>query len=375
MGAIDEAARLRAWLRLARCPGVSPRKAVEAWHEADDLERLLRAPAGRGPWPPALHGESLHRQVEREIERTRKAGWQLLDFEHPAYPARLRQLAAPPLVLSVRGRLEAFVAPTVALVGARACTTYGSSVAVTLAAGLALRGCSVVSGLARGIDGHAHRAALDAGGATIAVLGTGLGRIYPAEHRRLADEIAERGVLVTEFPPGTPPLAPHFPRRNRIIAGLSVAVVVVEAAAASGSLITARWAMDEGRDVFVVPGRVGDPLSEGPFALIRDGASLVWDVDQLIAALPVTERPTTPSGGPGSVAPADADLPPGLDPEAATVLAAIPQRDERSIDELLEKVRLSTDAVLAALFSLELGGLVEALPGQRFRRRLHGPRR
>src|SRR5437762_9206972 len=207
-----------------------------------------------------------------------------------AYPANLREIQTPPGRLYVRGTLTEDDALAVAIVGARAATPYGVAVAERLAADLAARGVTVVSGLARGIDSAAHRGALRVGGRTIAVLGSGADVIYPPENRRLAARIEEGGAVVSQFAPGTPPLAHHFPLRNRVIAGLSLGVVVVEAAERSGALITARLAAEFGREVMAVPGPVTSPASRGAHALIRDGAALVESGEDVIAELPARWR-------------------------------------------------------------------------------------
>ena len=240
----------------------------------------------------ALADPALSRALDEERARTAAAGWALLDRDDPRYPPLLLELAVPPPVLAVRGDLDALHAGGAAIVGARAATDYGQRVARILSRDLAAAGIVVVSGLARGVDAAAHRATLDAGGRTVAVMGTGLDRVYPAEHRRLADAIAAGGALVTEFAPRELPLTYHFPRRNRIIAALSWAVVVVEASRTSGSLSTARWAAEQGRVVLAVPGRVGDPGSEGPLALLRDGAPAATCGADVWAVFPADARPS-----------------------------------------------------------------------------------
>src|SRR5215469_8792937 len=229
-----------------------------------------------GPRAPLCYTDfqSMNTTRERIYSETPSATPSIVLGE-ASYPANLREISTPPERLYVRGALRDVDALAVAIVGSRTATSYGLAVAERLAADLAARGVTVVSGLARGIDGAAHRGALRAGGRTIAVLGSGVDVIYPPEHRRLADDIVEHGALVSQFPPGTAPRSVHFPVRNRVIAGMTLGVVVVEAAAKSGALITARLAAELGREVMGVPGRVTSPASRGVHALIKDGAALV----------------------------------------------------------------------------------------------------
>jgi DNA processing protein len=280
-------------------------------------------------------------------------------------------------VLAVRGDLDALQAGGAAIVGARAATDYGQRAARVLARDLAAAGIVVVSGLARGVDAAAHRATLDAGGRTVAVMGTGLDRVYPAEHRRLADAIAARGALVTEFAPRELPLTYHFPRRNRIIAALSWAVVVVEADRTSGSLSTARWAAEQGRVVLAVPGRIGDPGSEGPLALLRDGAPVATCGADVWAVFPADARPPecAPEAPAGSPAPppgvggcSSPRLPSGYPASYYRVLGALSGPDPVHLDRIVEAAQASTEEALAALFTLQVAGFAEAVPGGRFRR-------
>src|SRR5713101_7757144 len=210
--------------------------------------------------------------------------------DEASYPANLREIPMPPVRLWMQGRVETDDALAIAIVGAREPTPYGLGCAERLAADLAVRGFTVVSGLARGIDSAAHRGALEAGGRTIAVLGSGVDVIYPPENRRLASDIAARGAIVSQFPPGTPPLAGYFPARNRVIAGLSLGVVVVEAAEKSGSLITAGLAGEVGREVMAVPGPLTSLLSAGAHRLIQDGAALIQGWEDIVGQLPLRWR-------------------------------------------------------------------------------------
>jgi len=291
----------------------------------------------------------------------------LLAREDPDFPEPLRVIPSPPSFLYVRGRLVPEDGLAVAIVGSRHATPYGIEVAERLAADLASRGVTVVSGLARGVDSAAHRGALEAGGRTIAVLGSGVDVIYPPEHRRLAALIEESGAVVSQFPPGTPPLAQHFPIRNRVIAGLSLGVVIVEATDRSGSLITAGLAADLGREVMAVPGRVTSPESRGAHLLIQDGAALVADWEDVVAQLPMAWRArvttTAPVALEGSREGMAAEREP--DVERGRLLELI--GDEAvSIDDVIERSGLASGRAAALLMALELDGLVRQFAGKRF---------
>ena len=301
----------------------------------------------------------------REIEAAERLGARLVVLGDPDYPAALGRLSLPPPVLCVCGELPA--GPAVAIVGSRRADAYGLEVADLFARALAASGVAIVSGFARGIDAAAHRGALAAeGGRTVAVLGCGLGVDYPAGHERLGREIAARGALVSEFPCGLPPRGWHFPVRNRVIAALAAGTLVVQAAPRSGSLLTARWALDLGRDVWAVPGRIFDERSVGPNALIRDGAPLVQHPREILEML---LPPAGRSGGPLAV-PVVAEepeepLPSGL---PGAVLAALPPGALRLPEEIAAGLEEPVDHVLGALLELELGGRVRRHPGAAYGR-------
>jgi DNA processing protein len=274
----------------------------------------------------------------------------------PEFPAQARGIAYLPERLWVRGAVVPADALAVAIVGSRRATHQGLAVAERLAGDLAARGVTIVSGLARGIDTAAHRGALDAGGRTIAVLGCGVDRVYPPENRTLAARIAERGAVISQFALGMPALAHHFPIRNRLLAALALGVVVVEAAEASGSLITAGHAADLGREVMAVPGPAGSPSSRGAHRLIRDGAALVENWGDVVAVLPERWRVCV-------AAPAPA---PASHGKVADPILALIGADPASIEELIERSGSSASHVAARLLALELDGLVRQLPGKRF---------
>jgi len=277
------------------------------------------------------------------------------------YPALLAPIAAPPS-LEVRGELTTDDALAIAVVGSRSATPYGLAVAETLAADLAARGVTIVSGLARGIDTAAHRGALEAGGRTIAVLGSGIDVIYPPEHRALAREIEGRGALVSQFARATAPRPWNFPARNRTIAALALGVVVVEAGERSGALITAALAGDLGREVFAVPGKITDPMSQGPLRLLQDGAKLVRDWTDVVQELPEHWRRALRVHSTSFRAPPQ---PSDRTPEGR-VLALLATDEPRQIDELIGRGIADASQISAALVALEIAGWARQLPGQRW---------
>ncbi|HEX6099088.1 MAG TPA: DNA-processing protein DprA [Thermoanaerobaculia bacterium] len=270
-----------------------------------------------------------------------------------AYPTLLREIADPPLALHFRGDLSLLARPALAVVGSRRASPYGVNAAGHIARAIAGAGIVIVSGGARGIDAAAHEAALDAGGATIAVLGTGIDVVYPLSNRRLFRRIEEQGLLVSEFPPGTPPRPENFPMRNRVISGLARGTAIVEATGRSGSLITARMAAEQGRDVFAVPGSVFSAGSEGTHRLIQYGAKLVHDANDVLEEFPgglhVTQRSET-----------------GPESPLKEVLDALSKDDGTHVDAVAARVRRTPALVAESLLQLELEGWIRALPGARY---------
>ena len=288
----------------------------------------------------------------RAIVRTRTTVVTELDL---LYPAALRHLHDPPHVLFLRGKFELLDQPAVAIVGARHHTAYGADAARQIAAELSAAGLVVVSGMARGIDCIAHQAALPGG--SIGVLGCGIDVVYPSQNAPLFRQMVTDGLLLTEFAPGTPALRYHFPQRNRLIAALSAAVVVVEASAKSGTLITAEHALELGREVFAVPGPIGSDASIGTNALIREGATLVTGADDVLAALGMAQGPRTPR--------AAARPPSGVSPDAERVWGLL-GGGATHVDRLMEETALAPAEALGALLELELRGAVRQLPGKFF---------
>lgn len=298
-----------------------------------------------------------------EVQRLDRLGVSLLSLSCPDYPQALRTIPDPPALLYCRGDLSLLSSPTVALIGSRAATEYGQRVAARLAAELAPLGLTVVSGAAYGIDAAAHRGALRSGGGTIAVLGCGVDVVYPRSHADLFREIMAQGLLLSEYPLGTPPEGFRFPARNRIISGLARGVVVVEATEKSGSLITARLALDQGREVFAVPGRIDSPKSAGTHRLIQQGAHLVHSVADIVEGL----------------AWGNSELSSHLEEHPAERAPEVPAQERllldsldtypRDIDTLVRMTALSIVDIHALLLQLELKGLIRQLPGQLYERR------
>ncbi len=364
----------RYYLALNRVEGLGPRR----------TRRLLaRFGSAEGAWrasEPALAqvvGPVLARRLaearatldlDRELERLRRLGIDLVTWEDPAYPPLLREIPDPPPLLYVRGRLRPEDRRAVALVGTRRPSRYGRQVAERFAAGLARAGVTVVSGLALGIDGVAHRAALEAGGRTLAVLGCGLDRVYPSEHRALARRLVaeDRGALLSELPLGTPPRRGHFVARNRILSGLAPVTLVVEAGAHSGALITARAALEQGREVFAVPGSIFSPASAGTNRLLAEGAHPALEVEDLLVALGM-ELAGAREAAPASPPPPPPDLP----PEAQALLRAL-SPDPQPLDEAAYAAGLDPATAARALTLLVLEGLVREEGGGRFARTAPG---
>ena len=300
--------------------------------------------------------------IERDVAWLAASGTAIVLYGDPDYPPLLAQIADPPAALYVLGSVAALATAQLAMVGSRNPTLAGRDTARGFAAWFARAGLTVTSGLAVGIDAASHEGALGAGGQTVAVCGTGLDRVYPAEHAALAERIRAQGALVSEYPPRTAPLAWHFPRRNRIIAGLSLGTLVVEAARRSGSLITARLALEAGREVFAIPGSIHSPLARGCHQLIKSGAKLVEEAADVMSELRISvpkEQLTLPLRGPASA--------PVLDKEYEMLLDAL-GFEPATIDVLVARTHLPGESVASMLLILELEGRVAALPGGRYGR-------
>jgi len=358
--------QLIAALRLALVSGVGPRTRRALLEKFGSAEAVLeaapsdlRSVQGVGPkLTERIVAARREVDAEAEIALCREHGVAIVVDTDERYPALLRQIPDPPGVLFVRGELQPPDGMAIAIVGTRHPTQYGLRQAERLSGSLARAGLTVVSGLARGIDGAAHRGALAAGGRSIAVLASGVLNVYPPEHAELAAEIAARGALVSESPPRFEPLAGSFPQRNRIISGLSMGVIVVEAGEASGALITARHAMEQGREVFAVPGRIEDRSSRGCHRLIRDGAKLVGSPEDVLEELGPLFRPTPREDGQVVHHPAELLL----NELEQQVLAAI-GGEATSIDAIVAATRLAVSQVLSTISVLEMRRVIRRLSG------------
>ena len=337
-----------AYRRASRALVALPPELLDA---PDALELLAGYCAREEQGIPALVA-GLRSEADELLGRAQAAGIGVITFTDASFPASLRQIPQAPVVLWVAGQVAALSAPGVAVVGSRAASAGGTEVAERLGHDLAAAGVTVISGLARGCDAAAHRGALDAGGLTVAVLGCGADVVYPAEHRGLYQRIRDTGAIVSELPPGSPPLPAHFPQRNRIISGLSRGVVVVEASDRSGSLITAACALEQGRDVMAVPGSILGSRHRGCHALLRDGACLVETAADVLEELGLT-APVARAGA-------------GATPEHDRLLTLLATEGDGDLDVLAERSGLPVSVLLPRLLALELAGLVRRAPGGRF---------
>lgn len=384
-----EADELGAWLRLTQAPGIggeAVRRLLAAYGSAE-----LALGAGPGGWrevagPAAATALAAPLPGWAEDLLNKTLAWldaapgqrHVLCLGDPGYPAALLNTADPPALLFAQGRLALLEAPSLAIVGSRRATAQGLENAEAFAAHLSRTGLTIVSGLALGVDGAAHQGALTGAGSTIAVVGTGLDLVYPSRHKALAHRIAEHGLLLSEFALGTPSIAHHFPRRNRVIAGLSLGTLVVEAALQSGSLITARLALECGREVFAIPGSIHSAQSKGCHRLIKDGAKLVETAEDILQELrwPAGSLADGPRAATPVPDPAQADAPEGEDAEPSgrprtareQLLEAIGQ-DPVTLDALGARTGWPVDRLNVMLLELELEGQLARLPGGLLQRR------
>ncbi|MDD5085836.1 MAG: DNA-processing protein DprA [Candidatus Omnitrophica bacterium] len=297
---------------------------------------------------------------EKELERCEREGIRLVNILEDIYPVNLREIYDPPLVLYVKGDVSSFHKAAVAIVGSRLSSIYGEEVARRFSSKLAGWGLTVVSGLARGIDSAAHRGALEIKGRTVAVLGSGIDVVYPKENRALFDEVAGRGALVSEFPLTTPPLKQNFPRRNRVISGLSLGVLVVEAHEKSGSLITVRSAIEQGREVYAVPGKLNAPMSRGTNQLLKDGAKLALEPEDILSDLEPQLKGLVKE--PGALDNKGEESPIRLGDKERKILSLL-KEESLSADDIVERLALGAHEVLSILTSLEIKGCVKKRSG------------
>lgn len=372
-----------AWLALALAPGVGPKRILETVGQLESASQIfeMSLTALEGLRFPAEAAQFLfdgkgRRAAEEEWARVTAQGATVVSYSCPDYPERLREIYDPPPVLWVRGEVRLLSRPSIAIVGTRHPSPYGTGVAEMLARDLSARRLLVVSGMARGIDSCAHKGALAARMPTLAVWGTGIDVVYPKENKKLAEDIlATGGAIVSEMPMGTFPAPQNFPRRNRILSGLSVAVLVVEAGENSGTRVTARCAAEQNRDLFAVPGNVTNKGSWTPNTLIKQGAKLVATWEDVWEDLPSQVRVELEAEAPAESKPQPGAslLPdPVLRPEEAMVLEVLRTDESLQIDEILEmlETQLTSSEVFTALFELEMAGRVRQLPGKNYVRTL-----
>ena len=386
MNDMDE---LRAWLIALRTPGLGPgglRERLDA--TGGDIEAVLaqlrREPGRLGEAARSWLQQPAAARLDADLAWLAQPQQRLLCCTDADFPPQLENIPQPPAALFVAGDASLLLHPQVAIVGARSASGAGMANAGAFARALAQAGFVITSGMADGIDGAAHVAALEAGAATVAVVGTGADRVYPRKHLALARQIAAQGALVSEFAPGTPARPDHFPRRNRLIAGLALGTVVIEAGLQSGSLITARLAAEQGREVFALPGSIHNPLAHGCHRLIRDGARLVESAAEIVETLvpaarmlgaELAARLQAPTAGAAMEQPADpADAERGgspagwhADPEYQQLLAAL-GHESVTLDELARRSGRSAAVLSTMLLMLELAGQVEGMAGNRYQR-------
>lgn len=367
-------APLEDWLTLYLTPGLGPtgcKNLIDHFGSPASVLKASRQTLMTAPGRPnkkaceAIGRQDIRDAANQELARTAKAGISLLCWDDDDFPDRLLNIPDPPILLYVKGSTSSLSNPGVSIVGSRAASTYGLKMAETLAKQLACQGLTVISGLALGIDAAAHRGTLAAGGTTIAVLGCGLDVIYPSQNRKLFEVIPDHGAIVSEYPMGTSPDGFRFPARNRIISGLGLGVVVVEATQKSGSLITANLALDQGREVYAVPGRADSIKSTGTHRLLQAGAKLVLDVNDITSELLLSEKPTAQATSPNSLPPqkkSGADLN-DEEKKILTLLEVYP----KTVDDVIVGSNLPVEKVNELLLILELKGLCEVLPGRQYR--------
>jgi DNA processing protein len=374
---------MKTWISLNMTPQIGPRAATKLLERFGSAENVFHATRGeleavrlKAESIESILKKEFHEKAEEELEKVRGIGGDVLILDDGSYPFLLREIADPPITLYVKGDWQAcFDAPGIAVVGSRRCSTYGENASLMLARDLAAKGICIVSGLARGIDSAAHRGAIEAKGRTIAVLGTGIGQVYPKENARLVDEIlASGGAVVSQFPLETPPIPENFPYRNRIISGLSLGVLIVEASERSGSLITARLAMEQNREVFAVPGNITSKNSFGTNYLIKSAsAKLVQQWQDVVSELPeeIGREILPPVIDKKEKQPAQMQLAPAdLNEREMKIWQLLSTDEPTHIDILIEASGLSVGDLSTALLGLEIRELIRAFPGKCFARKV-----
>jgi DNA processing protein len=372
------------WLALVLVPGLGARTSGRLIEQMRTPEAVFRASRSEleaaglsGSLAQTIASGCSFEEAASQQEKLAASNAEIVPITDSRYPTRLREIFDPPVLLFTRGRTELLDSLMIGVVGTRRPSAYGTAATERLAGDLAALGLTIVSGMARGIDTAAHRAAFERGGNTLAVFGSGVDMIYPAENRKLADRIAREGLIVSEYPMSSPPYPQNFPVRNRIISGMSTGVLVVEGAQYSGSAITARLALDQGREVFAVPGNITSKMSWGPNILIRQGATLVQEATDVLGELSPGDRRrlanllnNKDNNDAATSSDIQASLP--LGPWADTgkeILKALRVDAPIHLDQLLERLEgRSSSEIIAALFELEVAGLVRQLPGRQFLR-------
>jgi DNA processing protein len=364
------------WLALALTPGLASRLSARLLREFGSPEEVFRAPLPRleacnlpSPVAQAVFKKQSFKRAEKELALTQRIDrCRLLNWTEPEYPQTLLQIYDPPVMLYVRGDTQVLNQPSIGMVGTRRPTLYGTQMAERLGRELAARGLIVVSGMARGIDAISHQGVLAVNGRAVGVLGTGVDVCYPKENRKLYEKVLERGAIISEFPLGTHPAPENFPIRNRIVAGMPLGVVVVEGAQYSGSLITARLAMEFGREVFAVPGNVTQPVSFAPNQLIKQGAKLVTNGEDVIEELPTPIRAVLVRAEAPEAEQRNLLAAASLNSPEKKIYDLLSVDDPKAIDDIVERSELNSSEVLATLFDLEMKGIVRQLPGKQFSR-------
>ena len=369
------------WIALRLVPGLGSRKAGQMLTQFRTPQAIFRASRSdlesiglSGSLAQSIASGCTFDDAVDQQQKMLETGALLIPISDPRFPPRLKEIFDPPIALFVRGRVELLHSVMLGVVGTRRPTAYGTAATQRLSPDLAMAGLTIVSGMARGIDTAAHRSVLDVGGDTVAVFGCGVDLVYPAENRKLAAEIAEKGLLMSEFPMGSPAYPQNFPIRNRVISGVSVGVLIVEGAQYSGSAITARMAMEQQREVFAVPGNITSKMSWGPNLLVKQGAKLVQEWNDVTVELPAETRRTL-------IAKAQARSPQisleingestsvggEIGPASRSLLAQLKHDVPIHIDQLIETFdTLTPSEIVAGLFELELLGMVRQLPGKNF---------
>ncbi|HYL63454.1 MAG TPA: DNA-processing protein DprA [Candidatus Methylomirabilis sp.] len=362
------------WLALALTPGLASRLSARLLKRFGSPDAVFRAPLTDleacslpAPVAQAVYKKEAFHRAEKELKATANIDrCRLINWTEPEYPQTLLQIYDPPVLLYVRGDAQVLNLPSLSIVGTRRPTLYGTQMADRLGRELTARGLVIVSGLARGIDAIGHQGAVAANGRAIGVLGTGIDVCYPKENRKLYEKVLERGAIISEFPLHTHPAPENFPVRNRIVAGLPLGVIVVEGAQYSGSLITARLAMEFGREVFGVPGNVTQAVSFAPNQLIKQGAKLVTNADDVIEELPTPVRAALVKAAPQESAQKEQLVAAALNGVEKKVYDLLSADESKHIDDVVEQSGLNSSEVLATLFDLEMKGLVRQSPGKLF---------